>query len=74
MIKRMEDWEWEAWNDKYEAFERFIGRFFFWAIVIIIIGALVFNAAILTMMMKEMIDSRSWHPDQVEARTNFHGV
>ena len=26
MIKRMEDWEWEEWNDKYEAFERFIGR------------------------------------------------
>ena len=68
MIKRRtEDWEWEEWNEKYEAFERFIGRFFFWSIVIIIIGALVFNAAVLTMMMKEMIDSRPWHENQTEA-------
>ena len=68
MIKKcMEDWEWEAWNDKYEAFERFIGRFFFWAIVTIIIGALVFNAVCLTSMMKTMIDSRPTHSDQVEA-------
>lgn len=68
MIKRMEDWEWEEWNNKYKAFERFIGRFFFWTIVIIIIGALVFNAVVLTAMMKTMIDSRTGHPDQVEAR------
>lgn len=68
MIKRrMEDWVWEEWNEKYEAFERFIGRIFFWAIVIIIIGALVFNTAALTMMMKEMIDSRPTSPDQTEA-------
>lgn len=65
--QKMDDWDWEAWNDKYKAFERFIGRFFFWAIVTIIIGALVFNAVCLTAMMKTMIDSRPGHPDQVEA-------
>ena len=67
MIKRMKDWEWEEWNDKYEAFERFIGRATFWAIVVVIIGALVFNMIALTSMVKMALDSRPTSPDQTEA-------
>ena len=67
MIKRMEDWEWEEWNEKYEAFERLVNRTLFWVIVAAIIGALVFNMITLTSMVKEMIDSRPWHENQTEA-------
>ena len=67
MIKRMEDWEWEEWNEKYEAFERLVNRTLFWVIVAAIIGALVFNMITLTSMGKEMIDSHPWHENQTEA-------
>lgn len=52
---RMEDWEWEEWNEKYEAFEKICGRALFWTIVVVIIGSLVANMAMLTWMVK------SWH-------------
>jgi hypothetical protein len=65
--KRMEDWEWEEWNEKYEAFERLANRALFWAIVVMIIGALVFNMITLTSMVKEMLDSRPTHENQTEA-------
>ena len=56
MINPMrEDWEWEEWNEKYEAFEKICGRALFWTIVVLIIGSLVANMAMLTWMVK------SWH-------------
>lgn len=68
MIKRrMEDWEWEEWNEKYEAFTRIINRTLFWAIVAVIIGALVFNMIALTSMVKMALDSRPASPNQTEA-------
>lgn len=69
MIKRrMEDWEWEEWNEKYEAFTRIINRTLFWAIVAVIIGALVFNMIALTSMVKMALDSRpATSPVQTEA-------
>lgn len=67
MINRMEDWEWEEWNEKYEAFTRIINRALFWTIVVVIIGALVFNMIALTSMVKMALDSRPTSPDQTEA-------
>ena len=56
MINRMhEDWEIEAFNERYEAFEKICGRALFWTIVVLIIGSLVANMAMLTWMV------RSWH-------------
>ncbi len=67
MIKRMEDWEWEAWSEKYEAFERLVSRTIFWLIVGTIIGALIFNMVTLTLMVKTVLNSRPTSPDQTEA-------
>ena len=67
MIKRMEDWDWEEWNEKYEAFERLINRTLFWVIVATIIGALVFNMITLTSMVKVALESQPTSSDQTEA-------
>ena len=65
--KRMEDWEWEEWNEKYEAFERLANRTLFWVIVATIIGALVFNMITLTSMVKVALESQPTSSDQTEA-------
>jgi hypothetical protein len=56
MINPMrEDWEIEAFNERYEAFAKICGRALFWTIVVLIIGGIVANMAMLTWMVK------SWH-------------
>ena len=58
MIKHMrEDWEIEAFNERYEAFEKICGRALFWTIVVVIIGSLVANMAMLTYMVKAYHDT-----------------
>lgn len=59
MIKRMEDWEWEEWNDKYEAFERFIGRATFWFVIVAVIGALIINMVMLTSIIRTYCQERA---------------
>lgn len=51
----MHDWEFEEFNARYEAFEKVCGRALFWTIVVLIIGGIVANMAMLTWMVK------SWH-------------
>jgi hypothetical protein len=51
------DWEIEAFNERYEAFEKICGRVLFWVIVVVIIGGIVANMAMLTWMVK------SYHED-----------
>lgn len=51
------DWEIEEFNKRYEAFEKICGRVLFWTIVVLIIGGIVANMAMLTYMVKAYHDT-----------------
>ena len=70
MINRMhEDWEIEAFNERYEAFEKICGRVIFWTIVVLIIGGIIVNMAMLTYMVKAYHDTVYVPGKVIEART-----
>ncbi|MBQ9694445.1 MAG: hypothetical protein IJV69_06795 [Kiritimatiellae bacterium] len=58
-MRKMEDWEWEAWIEKYEGFERFIGRATFWFVIVAVIGALIINIVMLTSIIRTYCQERA---------------